>query len=214
MSVTSNNDSRPETTDTPMLLDVNTPSVQTWKPDMTEATHNFHVGVSPIAGVGKALYASKFIAKGSYILTFCGPLVNEDEADERDLANFGRGMGNELQIGHDFYVYLEEPGRLINHSCEPNAGIKNDTVLTAIKDIPKGDQIFFDYSTTMDEGDWAMACLCGESTCRGAAADFKRLPTETRAKYLQLGVVQRFIAKQFDAHTGELLCQPAHKKED
>jgi len=211
MSVQSNNNDSPQVADSPLLLDVNTSSVQTWKPDMPEE-RNFEVGVSPIEGVGKALYATKFIAKGSYILTFCGPLVNEDEADRLDLENFGRAMGNELQIGEDFYVYLQEPCRLINHSCEPNAGIRNDTILIAIKDIKKGEEIFFDYSSTMDEeGDWSMPCLCGESNCRGSAAGFKTLSKETRAKYLQQNIVQKFIARQFDAETGELLCKPAQK---
>lgn len=179
--------------------------VITWKPDVSEE-RNFYVGMSPIEGVGKALYAKHFVPKGSYILTFCGPLVNDAEATRRDMANFGRIMGNELQIGPDFYVYLQEPGRLINHSCEPNAGIKHDTVLVAARDIPKDEEITFDYSSTMDEGEiWAMECRCGEPNCRGYAADFKTLPREIRKKYLQCGHVQRFIAEQYDTESGDPL---------
>lgn len=189
----------------PMLVDTSMTTVQTWKPNLPD-DRVFYVGMHPIEGVGKALYAKHFIPKGSYILTFCGPLVNDEEATKRDMANFGRIMGNELQIGEDFYVYLQEPGRLINHSCEPNAGITNDTVLVAAKDIQKNEEICFDYSSTMDEGEiWAMECLCGTATCRGHAADFKTLPRETRKKYLQCGLVQNFIQKQFDKETGDLL---------
>ena len=194
----------------PILLDVNPPpECQKWRPDMPEE-RNFEVGMHPIEGVGKALYATKFIPKGCYILTFCGPLVNDEEATRRDMENFGRIMGNEMQIGEDFYIYLQEPGRLINHSCEPNAGVRDDTILTAIKDISKGEEICFDYSSTMDEGEiWAMECLCGQSNCRGFAADFKTLPRETRVKYLQDGIVQRFISNKYDPQSGELLCQPS-----
>ena len=163
----------------------NSGPTQTWRPDVSDY-QVFYIGMHPAEGVGKALYAKHFIPKGSYILTFCGPLVNDDEATKRDMANFGRIMGNELQIGDDFYVYLQEPGRLINHSCEPNAGIVNDTILVAAKDIHKDEEISFDYSTTMDEGEiWQMECLCGAEKCRGFAADFKTLPRESRKKYLQ-----------------------------
>lgn len=212
MSVETKKTDSPEMAVSPLLLDVNPlPASQKWKPDMPEE-RNFEVGMHPVEGVGKALYAKQFIAKGSYILTFCGPLVNDEEATKRDMENFGRIMGNEMQIGEDFYIYLQEPGRLINHSCEPNAGIKNDTILTAVKDIQKGEEICFDYSSTMDEGEiWAMECLCGESNCRGFAADFRTLPAETRAKYLQTGIVQKFITKQYDPQSGELLCQPAQE---
>ncbi|CAB9499352.1 lysine N-methyltransferase, H3 lysine-4 specific [Seminavis robusta] len=175
-----------------------------WKPDMPFDKRVFHVGMHPVEGVGKALYASQFIPKGSYILTFCGPLVNEEEATKRDLANYGREMGNELQIGDDFYVYLQEPSRLINHSCEPNAGIIDDTVLIAAQDIQKDEEICFDYSTTMDEPEvWQMECMCGAANCRGYAADFRTLPIDTRKKYLQCGLVQNFIRKKYDKETGE-----------
>ena len=187
-----------------MLVD-SISQVVTWRPNISEE-QNFYVGVSPIEGVGKALYAKRFIPKGSYILTFCGPLVCDAEATRRDMANFGRIMGNELQIGPDFYVYLQEPGRLINHSCESNAGIKDDTILVATKDIQKDEEITFDYSSTMDEGEiWAMECKCGQPNCRGYAADFRTLPRETRQKYLQCGLVQNFIKVQYDAETGEPL---------
>lgn len=199
----------PEMEELPLMLhSIDLHKGQTWKPDLPDHPDHrvFNVGMHPVEGVGKALYAKHFIPKGSYILTFCGPLVNDEEATKRDMAIHGKIMGNEMQIGDDFYIYLQEPGRLINHSCEPNAGIKDDTILVAAKDIQKGEEICFDYSSTMDEGEiWAMECLCGATNCRGFAADFKTLPIETRKKYLQRGMVQKFIQKQFDKETGELL---------
>jgi uncharacterized protein len=183
--------------------------VRTWKPNVSEA-RSFYIGMHPVEGVGKAVYAKHFIPKGSYILTFCGPLVSDAEATERDLANFGRIMGNELQIGDDFYIYLQEPGRLINHSCDPNAGVINDSILVAARDIQQDEEICWDYSTSMDEDEtWAMECLCGSPKCRGSAADFRTLPKELRLKYLQCGMVQNFIRKQYDKETGERLAKKA-----
>jgi len=43
-----------------------------------------------------------------------------------------------------------------NHSCDPNAGLQIDgqkVWLVAIKNITQGEEITWDYSTTMDEDD-------------------------------------------------------------
>ncbi|MEK6807756.1 MAG: SET domain-containing protein-lysine N-methyltransferase [Nanoarchaeota archaeon] len=73
------------------------------------------------------------------------------------------------------YIYLENPGRLVNHSCNPNAGIKDDKLLIAIKNIRKNEQILSDYSTTMDEDYFTMQCECDEPNCRKIVKDFKYL---------------------------------------
>src|SRR5579872_6345628 len=94
--------------------------------------------------VGRGLFAAGPIAAGTEILMFTGPLMtlNEVRAQGRSDA------GNALQIGIDRYLYLDEPGRFVNHSCSPNAAVINDTRLVATFDIPAGTEIRFDYSTT------------------------------------------------------------------
>ena len=87
-----------------------------------------------------------------------------------------------LQIGPDLYIGAS--GGLddfINHSCEPNAGlrIEGTTVdLHAIRDIAAGEEILFDYSTTLDEDDFTMSCQCGAPSCRETIGDGKYLPED------------------------------------
>ncbi|MFT5233871.1 MAG: hypothetical protein ACI9UK_001332 [Candidatus Krumholzibacteriia bacterium] len=104
---------------------------------------------------------------------------------------------NLLQTGWHTYILLTSPGVYANHSCNPNAGIADNRNLVAIRPILPGDEIFFDYSTTMDEHDWTMPCRCGEDKCRGVVRDFEELPASVQAYYLKLGVVQKFIAARF-----------------
>jgi hypothetical protein len=106
-------------------------------------------------------------------------------------------MGNPLQIGPDRYIDLEEPGRIVNHSCNPNAGIRDDVQLIAIKDIQKDEEIRYDYSTTMDDGHWTLKCKCNEPNCRKVIKDFKHLPPDVQQKYITLGIVQKFIAEKY-----------------
>jgi hypothetical protein len=65
-------------------------------------------------------------------------------------------------------------GRLVNHSCEPNAEITQWTVngdprmaFQAIKYIRKGDEITVDYQTHKGRGAYPQQCLCGSTQCHG-----------------------------------------------
>ena len=105
------------------------------------------------------------------------------------------GGANLLQTGWRTCILLDAPGVYANHSCNPNAGIRDGRILVAIRPVAVGDEIRFDYSTTMAENFWTMRCFCGAPDCRGLVEDFARLPLELRRRYLELGVVQRFIAR-------------------
>lgn len=151
--------------------------------------NNFWVGG---CNLGKGLFAKRHINKGEEILRFTGDIIDFNQA----LA-MGINQAYALQIGNNLYINLEEPGRFVNHSCNPNAGIRNDVVLVALQDIRKGEQVYYDYSATMDEDNWVMQCRCGSANCRKIVKDFKYLPSLVKQKYLDLGVVQRFIAIQY-----------------
>src|SRR3989344_2846190 len=127
----------------------------------------------------KGLFASETIFSQEEILQCTGKEISLQEAIVKD-----EFESNPLQIDEDFYIDLEEPGVLVNHSCNPNAGITKSLMLIAIRDISTGEEITFDYSTTMDEDYWTMKCSCGEKTCRKRVKDFKYVPKELQEKYL------------------------------
>ena len=140
---------------------------------------------------GKGVFAKKGILKGENILKFHGSLINFREATAK-----GDKKGNPLQIKENVYFDTEPPGVFVNHSCNPNAGIKDDIKLIALKEIKKDEEVYYDYSTTMDEDDWEMECGCQATNCRKVIRDFKFLPTDLRKKYLELEIVQEFISKK------------------
>lgn len=96
-----------------------------------------------------------------------------------------RLAGPPLEVDGEF---ISGPTRFINHSCEPNLRIFarvgdhadkhiHDLALFAIEDIPKGDELTFDYVNGLDDmdsdardpakqGDMTK-CLCGSAKCRG-----------------------------------------------
>jgi hypothetical protein len=140
---------------------------------------------------GRGLFASQPFQPGQPILVFTGPVL-----DHAEVLALGEEQVYALQIGPDEYLDTIPPGRYTSHSCDPNAGIMNDRVLIALRPIVRGEEIRFDYSTTMSEDHWTMECRCGEPFCRRVILDFHHLPPIAQNRYLQLGVVQHFIVDE------------------
>jgi hypothetical protein len=142
-------------------------------------------------GLGRGLFADQSYKAGDEILRFEGRTVP---------AQLVAAMGDEecymIQIGRDLYLEPQAPGRYTNHSCAPNAAIKDDYRLVALSDIRADEQICFDYSTTMSEDNWTMECRCGAPNCRGIIRDFGELPVDLQRRYLEMRVVQSFIVKE------------------
>lgn len=156
-----------------------------------------YVGLSD---VGRGVFAAQDIPVGDEILVFKGPPIDATHP----MHHTDQGA-NLLQVDDRMYLLPEPPSVFVNHSCRPNAGIIKVTTLIALRDIRADEEIRFDYSTTMDEDLWTMACLCGEPGCRGVVRDFKYLPKEVQQAYLTLGIVQPFIVRKMHALSGASL---------
>src|SRR6185369_8729778 len=143
--------------------------------------------------VGRGLFAGEPVAAGTVILEFSGEKLTLAQVRAK-----GAAAANALQIGVNEYLDLAEPGRLVNHACDPNAVVKKDTRLVAMRDIDRGEEIRFDYSTTISDG-WTMECRCGAVNCRRIVTAFQLLPEELRRRYALLQCVQSFIIDALEA---------------
>jgi hypothetical protein len=146
---------------------------------------------------GKGVFADKDFDKGEIILEFRGKFFTYEELP----TPYNEVEDHYVQI--DKNLYMGPSGNIddfFNHSCVPNTGLKIDgkkVFLIAVSNIKKGDEITWDYSTTMDEDDWEMDCQCGNKNCRGRIRDFKYLPPDIQKKYSDLGIVPEYISKKF-----------------
>jgi SET domain-containing protein len=136
---------------------------------------------------GRGVFAGEGIAKGSEVIEYSGPLLKYEETSPTTLA---------VQIGEGVYMGASGgPDDYVNHSCEPNCGLVIEggkVSLVAIRDIGEGEELYFDYSTTMDEDDFEMPCRCGVASCRGVVRDFKHLPEGLKRRYVGLGIVPEY----------------------
>jgi hypothetical protein len=148
-----------------------------------------------ICDVGLGVFANRDIVPGEVILTIDGPLINFAETKRR-----GPRECMAIQVGYNNYLDTQPPGVFANHSCDPNSGILQNRNLVALRRIPKGLEVRYDYSTTMEEESFTMDCRCGSPICRKIIRDFSTLPLELQTKYTSLGVVMSFILRRSSFH--------------
>ncbi len=107
-----------------------------------------------------------------------------------------------VQIWYDMFIGPMrdeeiEPVDYMNHSCEPNCGVRGSVVIVARRDIAPGEELTFDYGTT-DTDRWVLECACGAPTCRGrmTGQDWRDAAFQARhAGYLSL-YIEELIAHE------------------
>ncbi len=162
------------------------------------------VGMSKILGKGN--FAASNIKKGQTICLFTGESCNLNEI--RDRIKIGKeNEFDPLQIDEETYLDLDESTRLFNHSCNPNAFVNGKNELVALRNILKGEEITFDYSTTIDEDEMkfehvglpyhTLKCNCLSKNCRKTVEQFKNLPEKVHSYYLKNKFVPDFILRKF-----------------
>jgi uncharacterized protein len=115
---------------------------------------------------GYGVFAKEPFKKDEVIMVWGGLIVNSETL--LNLSDYKRTHG--LQVEEDLFeipLTDNDPADMVNHSCDPNAGIFGQITLVACRDIQTGEEICFDYamsdSNPYDEFD----CQCGSPLCRG-----------------------------------------------
>ena len=156
---------------------------------------------------GKGVFAASDIKAGETICFMEGEKISLQELGRR-LHKNPEKEGDALQIDDETYIDMEEEFRCINHSCNPNAGIRGENELFALRDIKKEEEIFYDYSTTMWEDEikikkwlglplWEMSCKCAEKNCRKVIGQFYNLPDVVQKRYITQKAVPQFILQKY-----------------
>lgn len=125
---------------------------------------------------GRGLFAGRGFRRGELLLPLEGWLAHTADLDDDWFA---------LQVGPDLWLcslgqHLDD---CINHSCQPNAGFTTgEAVLHALTDIGAGDEIGWDYSTSIAEHGWSLECCCAAPGCRGVVRAWPELSPSERVR--------------------------------
>lgn len=140
---------------------------------------------------GKGIFTTLPVSKNSVIFKITGsPLTF------KQTLQLGNDECYTLQIGINKYIVPNPPFHLSNHSCRPNCGINRQLQFIALQNIAPGEELVWDYSTSMLERHWTMKCDCEQDNCRHLIRDFDTLPIHFQEKYLHLGIVLPFIVEE------------------
>lgn len=137
---------------------------------------------------GKSLFANKSFKKGEFIFLIAGPIVN-------------KGTIYTIPISKNLFidpVPLDHFGKYLCHSCNPNTGIKQRTMVVAFKDIKKNEEITIDYAMIVDKYGEEMTsesiiCKCESKHCRGKLGAYSELPNELKKRYR--GFISDYLVK-------------------
>jgi hypothetical protein len=145
---------------------------------------------------GFAVYAREALARDETLAGWGGRVVTLDEV----LALSREEQGHTIQVDDALYlapIGMEEPADCINHSCNPNAGIRGQIVLVAMRAIAAGEEITFDYAMSDSSAFDEFECACGASNCRGHVSgnDWQRLELWKRYDGYFSAYLQRKIEK-------------------
>ena len=121
------------------------------------------VARSSIAGRG--LFATVSIPQGTAVSRLGGQLCSTDELYKLlDAPEYV----DSIVVDADTHLVLA-PGnsnRFGNHGCDPNLWWTDEYTLSTRRDIPAGDELTCDYSTSTADSQFLLRCHCGSSRCR------------------------------------------------
>ncbi len=145
------------------------------------------------SGMGEGIFATKVFKAGDIVMV--GVI-------EKTLNG---NHSHASQIGENEYVLHAGLITKVNHSCEPNCGIRvNETSAhdyIAIKKIEVNEEITFDYAMRNYIIDYfPKKCMCGSKICRGRITGWKDLSDEKKKEYKGFAVPYLFELEAKNSH--------------
>lgn len=139
-------------------------------------------------GLGRGLFAARDIKKGEIVFIAKGKRFKDTITNIDESINHRHSMG----ITADYWLdpYQSNPLRWINHSCNPNLGIRGSVQFIALRKIRKDEHLTIDYSITECDTLYNFRiqaggfCKCGEKNCRKIIRSIQFLPKKVYRKYL------------------------------
>lgn len=150
---------------------------------MAERKVRLAVKDSGIHGYG--VFAQEPIRKGQFIAELRGSRITYQTSVHGQSNRYSDWIG----IGDDTWIDPIDEFQYLNHSCNPNAGLKGSRKLKlyALRRIEAGEEITIDYSTTESDPDYCFENLePAHEHYRQFVGPVQSLPVDTYKRYFPL----------------------------
>ena len=117
---------------------------------------------------GRGLFARADIAKEEIVAVKGGHVIDRKTLRENVTPRLGPV---EIQIDDDLFIapmtdeQRESSMLYLNHSCDPNLGMRGEITFVAMRSIRSGEELTHDWAMT-DDDDYSIECNCGAPDCR------------------------------------------------
>ena len=151
---------------------------------------------------GRGLFATADIAKDEIVAVKGGHIVDSKTLRGKITPVLGPV---EIQIDDDLFITptTDEERELsmlyLNHSCDPNLGMRGEITFVAMRDIRADEELTHDWAMT-DDDDYSIECKCGTSNCRKTLTgkDWRRPDLQKR----YAGYFSAYLARKMAQHHG------------
>jgi hypothetical protein len=121
-------------------------------------------GRENLAKGGFGVFVCEPVKAGEILVVWGGYIVTEEQLalilpEARNVV---------IQVEENLYQVTYPGGQAewINHSCEPNAGMRGQITLVAMRNIFPGEEVCMDYAMTDGNSYGEFECKCGSPLCR------------------------------------------------
>lgn len=150
------------------------------------------IGQSKIHGMG--MFAKTIIRPGEIVFIKGGHILMRNEIFSSET------IGSYLPIDDDIFLAArsmdEEPliKLFVNHSCDPNCGLRGEITFIAMREINPGEELTIDYAM-IDNEKYEFICTCGSDICRKIITGFDWKNPELQKKYFDY--FARYLQEKF-----------------
>jgi hypothetical protein len=133
---------------------------------------------------GRGVFAKEKLRAGEVIAVFHGHILQAPRISllPNDAPDYTRD--HVVQVSETEYLHGKGGlAEMVNHSCDPNCGIRAKTTIVAMRDILPGEELSWDYAMTEDSDWYCNGCQCGTDECRGTIGPYRDLPAERQYAY-------------------------------
>lgn len=153
---------------------------------------HIYIATSPING--KGIRSGENIKRGEVIQ----PIKGKMKFMTIKCKNDSLSNPNWIGVAKNQWIDPGKPFKFLNHSCNPNAGVRGKINIVAIKDIKEGEEITLDYSIVEGDSSWEMKCECGAPNCRSIIRSIQFLPKENYHEYMPF--IPTYFKKVYEKH--------------
>ncbi|GHV06559.1 hypothetical protein FACS1894217_05490 [Clostridia bacterium] len=157
---------------------------------------------------GRGSFAIESIAKGEIVFIKGGYILTRETMLIEKIGYNYWPLSDDLFLAPMKDSGKDEIARIllrVNHSCNPNCGLRGEITGVAMRDIKEGEELTMDYAMLDDDPDvnYNLQCTCGDPSCRGTITGRDWLRPELQKKYK--GYFAVYLQEKIDKYSADAI---------